>query len=262
VGRGADKKTADEAINTTASPSTLSERDLGLVRAIAIRVKQGLPPTIELDELVAYGTQGLLEATQRFDAGRGASFSTFAYYRIRGAIYDGLRQMGWLSRGEYARHRAMERVNDYLGEAAARDTNRKLPETPGSDGVEEKLGVIADTLDAVATIFVISTGAEAALDIEDRETPLADVALAHHESLHRVRQALPRLPERERRLVELVYFGEATLQDAGKELGMSKSWACRLHARAVELLRQLLEEPEGTFSAQPLGDTADSQVRR
>ena len=73
---------------------------------------------IDFDDLVEYGVIGLLEAADRFDPSIGANFMTFAYYRIRGAIYDGLRGMGWMSRTEYAKARFEERANEYLAEVA------------------------------------------------------------------------------------------------------------------------------------------------
>jgi RNA polymerase sigma factor for flagellar operon FliA len=95
--------------------------NLPYVRAIAAVIKEQLPKEIEYDDLVAYGTQGLLEASERYDGRHGASFTTFAYYRVRGAIYDGLRGMGWLPRGEYARFRFEERAAAYLANLADRD---------------------------------------------------------------------------------------------------------------------------------------------
>src|SRR2546428_1067482 len=95
--------------------------NLPYVRAIAARIKDQLPKEIEFDDLVAYGTQGLLEAADRFDGRHGASFTTFAYYRVRGAIFDGLRRMGWLPRAEYARTRFEERAAHYLDNLAERD---------------------------------------------------------------------------------------------------------------------------------------------
>src|SRR3954471_20841030 len=93
----------------------LVAENLPYVRAIAAKVKEQLPKEIEFDDLVSYGTQGLLEAAERFDGKHGASFTTYAYYRVRGAIFDGLRHMGWLSRGEYARFRVEERASTWLG---------------------------------------------------------------------------------------------------------------------------------------------------
>jgi RNA polymerase sigma factor for flagellar operon FliA len=42
--------------------------------------------------------------------------------------------------------------------------------------------------------------------------------------------------------MELYYFADKNLEEAGAAMGLSKSWACRLHARAVELLRQQLAD--------------------
>src|SRR5438552_3641082 len=107
-----------------AERARLVDENLSFVRALAAQIKERLPRTIEYEELVSYGTQGLLEAAQRFDPSGGARFATFAYYRIRGAIYDGLRQMGWLSRTQYARQRAEERTNSYLASVATARTRR------------------------------------------------------------------------------------------------------------------------------------------
>jgi RNA polymerase sigma factor FliA len=80
----------------------LVEKHLSLVQAIARKVKKTLNASIELDDLVGYGAKGLVEAAERFDARHGVAFTTFAYYRIRGAMYDGLRVMGWYSRADHA----------------------------------------------------------------------------------------------------------------------------------------------------------------
>ena len=56
-----------------------------------------------------------------------------------------------------------------------------------------------------------------------------------------MRAALAELPDKERRLLEIYYFGDEKLETAGKKLGLSKSWASRLHARAVGRLRELLQ---------------------
>src|SRR5262252_2218784 len=103
--------------------SQLVEQNLSLVEAIARKVKRTLGAsrsTIELEDLVAYGSKGLVEAAERFDPRHGVAFSTFAYYRIRGAMFDGLRTMGWYSRADYARYRAEERANEYLRNQAER----------------------------------------------------------------------------------------------------------------------------------------------
>src|SRR5687768_1326045 len=94
----------------------LAEQYMPYVRSIAGKIKKTVAKEIEFEDLVEYGMIGLLEAADRYDPSHGANFMTFAYYRIRGAIYDGLRGMGWMSRSEYAKARFEERANEFLAE--------------------------------------------------------------------------------------------------------------------------------------------------
>src|SRR5690349_15607763 len=84
------------------------------LQALAGKTKKTVAKEIDFEDLVEYGMIGLLEAADRYDPKFGANFMTFAYYRIRGAIYDGLRGMGWMSRSEYAKARFEERANEFL----------------------------------------------------------------------------------------------------------------------------------------------------
>ena len=88
---------------------------------IAGKIKEQLPREIEFDDLYNYGMQGLLEAAERYDRKHGVTFQTFAYYRVRGAMFDGLRNMGWLPRHEYARLRFEERAAAYLSNLTERE---------------------------------------------------------------------------------------------------------------------------------------------
>ena len=223
----------------------LVEKHLSLVQAIARKVKKTLNASIELDDLVGYGSKGLVEAAERFDARHGVAFTTFAYYRIRGAIYDGLRAMGWYSRADYARYRAEERANEYLRNRADREGAGQAQGGAAASPTANEAATLAEVheiLSSVATVHI--TSLEAASSVPDESLPAADVAVDNHRMSHRVRQAVAALPEKERRLMELYYFADKNLEEAGAALGLSKSWACRLHARAVDLLRDAMDEGE------------------
>ena len=221
----------------------LVKKHLGLVEAIARKVKRTLGAAMEIDDLVGYGRKGLVEAAERFDGRAGVTFTTFAYYRIRGAMYDGIRTMGWYSRADYARYRAEERANQYLQsqadqEGAARAQNPTAA-TPTPDAGEILAGV-AQALSGIATIHI--TSIEAASRVADESLPAPDAAVDTVRLSRRVREALGTLPDKERQLMELYYFGDKNLEEAGAQLGLSKSWACRIHARAVDRLRQALDD--------------------
>ena len=225
----------------------LIEKHLPLVQAIARKVKKAVSATIDFEDLVAYGSKGLVEAAERFNPAQGVGFGTFAYYRIRGAMFDGLRTMGWYSRADYARYRAEERSNELLRARAERDAaerdaaNRQPGAAPA--GAAEALTSIGEILAEVATVHI--TSLDAAARISDDRLPSPDATIDSGRLGQRLRAAIQRLPERERQLMDLYYSGSRNLEEAGADMGLSKSWACRLHARAIQLLRDaLVDDPE------------------
>ena len=223
----------------------LVEQHLGLVQSVARKLRKQITARIDFDDLVGYGSKGLLEAAERFDPVHGVAFTTFAYYRIRGAMLDGLRTMGWYSRADYARYRAEERATEYLQNQAERAGAAATGAREGvadgdADKVEGKLSAIAELLSGVATVHI--TSLEAAATVADERLPAPDASLDTGRLSARVRDAVGKLPDRERQLMELYYFADKNLEEAGAVMGLSKSWACRLHARAVELLRLRLAD--------------------
>ena len=216
----------------------LVEQHLALVQAIARKLKKTLGTRAEYDDLVAYGSKGLVEAAERYDARPGVAFTTFAYYRIRGAMFDGLRTMGWYSRADYARYRAEERANEYLQSHADRSSDAGGASQAADSA--DTLAAVAQVLSGVAAVHI--TSLEAAATVADETFAAPDAGLDTGRLGVRVRAAVKKLPEKERRLLELYYFEEKTLEEAGGALGLSKSWACRLHARAVDLLRTELAD--------------------
>src|SRR4051812_23564297 len=143
----------------------LIEEHLSLVQALARKVKKTVGASIELDDLVAYGSKGLVEAADRFDARPGVAFTTFAYYRIRGAMFDGLRTMGWYSRADYARYRAEERANEYLQSHADRPQGLAAAGASKAADAQETLAAVAQVLSGVATVHI--TSLEAAATVAD-----------------------------------------------------------------------------------------------
>lgn len=212
----------------------LVEQHMNLVNGLAVQMHRGLAKGLEIEDLVAYGAKGLLEAADRFDPRHGATFSTYAYYRVKGAMMDGVRTMGWYSRADYARYRAEERVNAYLKGESDRTPESALD----AESSEDLLAGLAQVLDAVAAVHIVSI--EAASSVSDEAAPSAEEALGDHQADVRVRAAVQSLPEKERQLMQMYYFQGKTLEEAGTAIGLSKSWASRLHTRAVDLLRKAL----------------------
>jgi RNA polymerase sigma factor for flagellar operon FliA len=201
------------------------------VRSLAAQVRKQFRSQFDMEELVAWGQVGLLEAAERFDARVGANFLTFAHYRIKGAIYDGLRKMGVLKGNA-----AAERANAYLGNLSDRGG------VPSSLG--DQVNEISNAVTGLAMVFATSLEGAEGLQLADDEQLPADERIQLEQMRSRVRAAIEKLPENQRKLLQGYYFQNKTLEEAGAAIGQSKSWASRLHARAVESLKQLLEDED------------------
>ena len=221
-------------------PRRLVDDHIPFVRSIARKLREQVP-MIEFDDLVGFGMQGLLEAAQRFDDRHGVAFTTFAYYRVRGAMFDGLRSMGWLPRSEYARVRFEERANSYLQSQAERGTDAS------GNSVEEPVRELAQALGGIAAVFVTMLDQRDEQQLPD-ERPQPPEVIERLQMAQRVRRVMARLPDKERFLIERYYYHDQTLEQVGASMGLSKSWTSRLHARALALLREELDaESSGKY---------------
>lgn len=203
----------------------------GYVRSIAATVRKQFHNQVEMDDLVSYGQVGLLEAASRFDVKVGVNFLTFAHYRIKGAIFDGLRRMGVVGGGE---NRVSERANAFLTNLSDRDV------ATGARTLDDDVGAIADAVTGLAVIFGSANAGTDSFEVSDQLPP--DERLVLEQLRTRVRLGIAKLPENERKLLEAYYFQGKTLEEAGAVIGQSKSWASRLHARAVESLKKFLAD--------------------
>jgi RNA polymerase sigma factor for flagellar operon FliA len=215
------------------------ERYLPFVRRIAARVLQNLSPPLELDDLVSYGVVGLSDALEKFKPDLGVPFESFAHYRVRGSILEGISRQCPLSRHAWRRLKRSEKANDFM-EGVSRDAA-----APGGTP-ERDAALIASTVRDLASIYTVARLArrweEDGLETEF-EDPEAD--RAHEERVARaeIRGFVGRLPDDQARLIELYYFEGLTLQEAGERLGFKKSWACKLHRAALGRLREMMEPP-------------------
>ena len=191
---------------------------------------------MDYDDLAAYGELGLAEAARDFDPEQGTRFTTFAYYRVRGAIYDGLSKMSWTSRARYRRHRYERMANEVL----AQDAEQNPPRTGAS--LAEETSWFGDVTEKLAVVYLASQECDDSRGGPVFEDPhdSAGTLVARQEISERLHQLVNGLPELERQIVQTIYFDGATLQQAADHLSVSKSWASRLHARALEKLARAL----------------------
>lgn len=220
-----------KAVSAEAETARLIEANLPYAHAIAAEVIRKLPLDLERKDIRGWAELGLVEAANSFDSARGVQFKTFAYYRIKGAIYDGLRKMGWYPKGQYQQMRFEMAANEYMKDASG---DARHPTS-----ADAQLQDLKETTANLVSCYMLSLDAAPQEPVDHNQVSAEELVLKSQQR-NNVRQCLSRLPERNRRLLEHLYFEGLTLEEIGCKLGLSKSWVCRLHAKSLELLRKQL----------------------
>src|SRR4051794_38819668 len=216
---------------------------LPFVEALARRMASSMPNSIDIGDLVQDGVLGLIDAAHRFDEARGIKFETFAERRVRGAMIDALRRDAW-PRGVRRQRRELEAAREELRrELGAEPSLADLAARIGSD--EARLRPTIVRINTIESTSPLSAGENVdgsslppALVPSEPQSP--DRAYEEQEVRDRVRAAIASLPPRERKVIGLYYYGEATMKQIGAEIGVNESRVSQLHARAIQRLRKAL----------------------
>lgn len=227
--------------NQERTQNQLIEQYLPFASSIASKVSRTLSGNVDFDDILCNARLGLLEAAQRFDARFNVDFKTFAYYRIKGAIYDGLRKTGWIPRSLYTKMKMEQESTEYF-----QSISEKIVET--AEAARKDIDSIQNTINSLASMYVMSIDANEDMELQDMT--------AHREIEHKaefqkikekIRDAIESLPDKERKLIKMYYFQNRTLQEIGDRLSLSKSWTSRLHTRALDMLFKKLAcfNPQG-----------------
>src|SRR5262245_13112390 len=213
------------------------------VEALARRMAASMPNSIDIGDLVQDGMLGLIDAAHRFDEARGIKFETFAERRVRGAMIDALRRNAW-PRGVRRQRRELDAAREALRRELGHEPSMAdLAARVGSD--EKRLSRTIVRINTIEATSPLATGEhldESCLPtaLVPSEPDAPDAAYEKLETRERVRAAIQSLPWRERKVVALYYYAEATMKQIGAEIGVNESRVSQLHARAIRRLREVL----------------------
>jgi len=224
----------------------LVEKFLPLVNKVAMRLSIGLPNNVDKDDLISYGRFGLLDALNKFDYKRGLQFETYAMWRIRGAMIDGLRENDWIPRTVRDKAKKIEEAYTYL--------EQNLLRSPTEKEVSVHLGITEKEVQQVMYDTSLSSmlSIDEAVGDEDeqkiaRHAYLIDDLMPNPENVAQMQnlkevltQAIDKLPEKERLVVSLFYFEELTLSEIAEVMSLSPSRISQLHSKAIFRLRNTL----------------------
>lgn len=201
----------------------LIERHLETARKIAASLyAKRADHTIAFNDYLQYARVGLIEAVDRYDPKREASFTTFAAYRIRGAILNGI---------EHASEQAAQYTQR---KRAIRERLRSIRE--GSES-NDAFSAMVDVAISLALGYILE---ESGLWRPGNEDQTADPyhSLEVKRLIERMAVIVAALPERERLIVRYHYFEYMEFVDIGELLGVSKGRVSQLHSRALKLIRE------------------------
>ena len=229
---------------------TAQERDalivehLPQVRIIARRIHERLPDNVGIDDLISNGTIGLISAIDNFDNSQNVKLKTYAEYRIRGAILDGLRTLDWAPRQK-------RRMGKQI-ESAIAAAQQRLGRAPAEEEIAAQLGIsleeyrewVVDTEGLqVADLEVAGAGEDgfSLLKFAATDASQSPAELLQRAELERViASAIENMPKAERTVLSLYYFEEMNLREIAEIMNLHLSRISQLKTQAILRLRSVM----------------------
>ena len=234
-------------------PSTeerLVEQYIPLVKTIVGRLAMTLPAHVSIEDLHSAGLIGLLQAIRSFDPHCGASFETFARFRIRGAVLDELRRMDWVPRSVHDKARKLQEV---MSEVEQR-IGRVPKEEEMAAALKITLGEYREWLESIRpATFVHLDGAqyqdatdpatlhECVAD-DGQATPFEETS--KREFITLVMDRLNQLPDMQRKVLSLYYVEDMRLKEIAAIFGLTESRISQIHSQAILALKAYLQRYE------------------
>jgi len=224
------------------SRENLILQSLPLVKAIVERLAARLPSHLDQDDLSSAGLIGLMDAIDRYDPSREASFKTYASFRIKGAILDELRSMDWKPRSVRDKEKRLEEAYIQLEKSLKRrPTDSEIAEFLDMD-IEEFYDILQETQGQPLLQLdeLMEDGSTQNFLVEDGSPSFID-QLIFKEIKEELAEAINSLPEKEQLSITLYYYEGLTMKEIGQVLEVSESRISQIHSSALLHLRARLK---------------------
>lgn len=230
--------------------NALVEKYMPLVTYHVQRIAVGIPKNISRDELRSLGLMGLLDALNKFDTTRDLKFETYASFRIRGAIIDGLRKEDWLPRSTREKIKKIESASDRLEQRLLRHASPA--EIARESGYTED--DVCQTMNEYFFAHVLSMDEQMNDNdenekqthvIKDELTPTPEDRLIKNEWIEELADVIQTLNKNEQLVISLFYKEELTFTEIGEIIQLSTSRISQIHSKALLKLRTVLSKRTG-----------------
>ena len=244
------KKTKDTAIR-----DKFIRQYMPLVKYVAGKVSTGMPECVEYDDLVGFGQFGLLDAINKFDPDKGVKFKTYAVTRIRGAIFDELRELDWVPRSVRQKSREIEDtivdLEAKLGRTASDSEIAQAMNMTESEYQSTMMKISGTSVLSLNDVWYSGDDSDHMSIGDSIEAPNSlnpDVIVEREEVRKVIIQAINELPENEKKVIVLYYHEDLTFKEIGQVLEVSESRVSQLHTKAnLRLRAKLTSSRKGLF---------------
>ena len=233
-------------------------KHLPQVRIIALRLRERLPASVSMEDLISAGTLGLIAAIDKFDQVHDVKLSTYAEFKIRGAILDALRELDWVPRQQRKRFKLID--------AAVARLEQGLQRRPCAEEIAAHLGITVPEYhrwNSEATGVNLASlesalgedQARTKLDLlaDSRiESPAATLERWEYEQL--LTAAITDMPPLEKTVLQFYFFEEMTLREIAGIMQLHESRISQLKSRGLGRLRAAIgatTEPPATPVTKP-----------
>ncbi|MBI3819045.1 MAG: sigma-70 family RNA polymerase sigma factor [Planctomycetes bacterium] len=215
----------------TNSDAECCEKYKDYAAAVSMQLARKLPRSIMADEIVGYGMEGLLEACRKYDENdkSGATFKTFARYRIRGAVIDNVRRMTRCSRREKAGVLNEEPIDNIVN-------SPEFTSNSAGGGIQDAAFRLSRAVRNIAMSYVISE-----YGVEPVDNQSAAESAEIRELIERLKEAIKKLSAKEQKIVELMYFKGLSVTETAEVFGIHKANISKPHKEILEKLAAALK---------------------
>ncbi len=223
------------------------EKYIPLVKYLASRIMLGKTKYIEYEDLVSYGIVGLLDAINRYDSSKGMKFSSYATLRIKGAMIDEIRKNRPISKGAMDKlakyNESVERLqNIFMREPSIKEIAIDLNVTESEVSQVENYINYMSILSLESVIYSDDDDVTIMETLEDKNAISPEESLEYNEKLEILSEAIEKLKEKDKLILNLYYYEKFTLKEIGQVLEVSESRVCQLHSRAIRNLREIMKK--------------------
>lgn len=217
---------------------------LPLVKRTAFQIREHLPAHVELDDLVANGVLGLVDAVSKFDISKQVKLGSYARHRVRGAILDGLRSADPASRDLRRNNKKIQKLYRQMevrlgrpvqDEEIAAAMGMSLPQWHHTLNEVQSVGFDCGSRTISAGPNTKRASAEPSMLAGTDADPFDRCYRSEQKEI--LGRALSHLRERDRQIIALYYQQELTMKQIADRLKVDESRISQLHAAALTRLK-------------------------